>query len=143
MNKNKIIFIFKLFVVLICILLVVVAMKTPVKVEAQPLDIEVVDVKTGVIREVSAYNAGDPYQTDDTPCISASGDNVCQLLAQGQLICAANFVPLGTKLYVDNYGECTVLDRLNSRYINRVDIAMQAHEKERALKFGIQNLLVK
>jgi 3D (Asp-Asp-Asp) domain-containing protein len=112
----------------------------PIKAEA--LDIAVIDVKTGVIREVTAYTAGDPYTTDDTPCISASGDNICELLAKGQLICAANFVDLGTKLYVDNYGECTVLDRLNSRYTNRVDVAMQAHEKQRALNFGLQRLYV-
>jgi len=136
-TKIKIYFIFTLLT-----LLAILSLEKPIKAEAEPMDIEVIDVKTGVIREVSAYNAGDPYQTDDTPCISASGDNICQLLAQGQLICAANFVPLGTKLYIDNYGECTVLDRLNSRYTNRVDVAMQAHEKERALNFGLQKLYV-
>lgn len=94
------------------------------------------------LREVTAYNAGIPNQTDASPCISASGDNICKLLAQGEKICATNYVPLGTKLYIENYGECIVLDRMNSRFQNRVDIAMQAHEYERAVKFGKQNLEV-
>jgi 3D (Asp-Asp-Asp) domain-containing protein len=94
------------------------------------------------LREVTAYNAGIPAQTDASPCISASGDNICEMLARGEKICATNFVPLGTKLSIKNYGECTVLDRMNSRFKNRVDIAMEAHEYQRAVKFGLQTLEV-
>ncbi len=94
-------------------------------------------------REVTAYNAGDPYQCDNTPCISASGDNICQLLAQGQIIFASNEFPLGTKLYVEGIGEGIVLDRMNSRFKTRIDYAMQAHEKPRAIAFGLQVLFVK
>jgi 3D (Asp-Asp-Asp) domain-containing protein len=96
----------------------------------------------GVIREVTAYNAGDPSQTDSSPCISANGENICTALALGYKRCAANFVPFGTVLEIENYGECLVVDRMNSRYQNRVDIAMMADEKARAIKFGKQNLLV-
>lgn len=96
----------------------------------------------GVLREVSAYNAGIEAQTDDSPCISASGDDICSMLARGEKICATNFVPLGTKLYIKNYGTCIVLDRMNSRFKNRVDIAMRADEYDRAVKFGLQNLEV-
>lgn len=100
------------------------------------------ETKAKTIREVSAYNAGDPYQTDSSPCISASGDNICDLLEDGILVCAANFVPINSYLRIDNYGICKVLDRMNSRYPNGVDVAMKVTEKERAKQFGRQNLLV-
>lgn len=104
--------------------------------------VEVIDMSEGVLREVTAYNAGDPNQTDSSPCISASGDDICKLLDQGIKVCAANFVPLRTKLYIDKIGECVVLDRMNKRFTNRVDIAMKKDEKKRAIKFGKQNLKV-
>jgi len=100
-------------------------------------------VKSETIRTVTAYNAGDPSQTDDTPCISANGENLCDALAKGQKRCAANFVPLGSKLYVDKIGVCLVTDRTNKRYRNRVDVAMQKDEYHKALRFGRQNLHVK
>lgn len=96
----------------------------------------------GIIREVTMYNVGDPNQTDDSPCISANGENICNAVALGYKRCAANFVPLGTDLYIDNYGECKVTDRMNSRYKNRVDIAVSADEYQRAINFGLQHLLV-
>lgn len=113
------------------------------KVEHKPkIAVLPVSINKGIIREVTAYNVGDKNQTDSTPCVGASGDDLCQLLETGINICAANFVPLKTKLYVDKFGECLVLDRLNSRYQNRVDIAMKLNEKQRAINFGLQKLLV-
>ena len=100
-------------------------------------------VKSETIRIVTAYNAGDPRQTDDTPCISANGENLCEALAKGQKRCAANFVPLGSRLHVDKIGVCLVTDRTNKRYRNRVDIAMQKGEYLRARHFGRQKLHVK
>ena len=94
-------------------------------------------------RIVTAYNAGDPNQTDDTPCIDASNTDICQALDQGELRCAANFVKLGTKIHIDKIGTCLVTDRTNRRYKNRVDIAMKKDEKKKALRFGRQKLLVK
>ena len=96
-----------------------------------------------VVREVTAYNVGDRSQTDSTPCISASGENICRALKRGKKRCAANFVPFGTVLHIKGYGTCTVTDRMNRRYYNRVDIAMKPNEKERAIKFGKQKLYVK
>lgn len=96
----------------------------------------------GAIRTITAYNAGDPAQTDNSPCISASGDNICNLLAKGEKICAANFVKLGTKLKIEGLGVCTVLDRMNSRYPDRVDWAMEAHQKAEALKFNKKLLVI-
>ena len=100
-------------------------------------------VKSETIRIVTAYNAGDPKQTDNTPCISANGENLCKALAKGEKRCAANFVPLGSSLYVDKFGVCVVTDRTNKRYRNRVDIAMQKDEYRKARRFGRQKLHVK
>ena len=109
-------------------------------------DSEIVDNKLRVvgstIREVSAYNVGDPSQTDDTPCIAANGENICDALGKGYKRCAANFVPFGTTLHIDNYGDCLVTDRLASRFPNRVDIAMKLDEKARAINFGHQHLQI-
>jgi len=100
-------------------------------------------VKSETVRIVTAYNAGDPRQTDDTPCISANGENLCQALAAGKKRCAANFVPLGSRLHVATIGVCLVTDRTNKRYSNRVDIAMHKHEHHKALQFGRRRLKVK
>ena len=100
-------------------------------------------VRSETIRIVTAYNAGDPRQTDDTPCIAANGENICKALAKGKKRCAANFVPLGSHLHVDKVGVCLVTDRTNKRYRNRVDIAMQKDEYHKARQFGRQKLTVK
>ena len=100
-------------------------------------------VVSETIRIVTAYNAGDPNQNHGDPCISASGENLCQALAKGRRRCAANFVPLGTKLYVEKYGIFVVNDRTNRRYRNRVDIAMKLNEINKAKQFGKQKLNVK
>ena len=100
-------------------------------------------VVSETIRIVTAYNAGDPRQTDDTPCISANGENLCKALAAGKKRCAANFVPLGSRLHVDKVGVCLVTDRTHKRYSNRVDIAMNRHEHHKARQFGRQKLKVK
>ena len=94
------------------------------------------------IREVTAYNVGDPKQNHGNPCISANGENICAALNSGLKRCAANFVPFGTQLYIANYGICTVTDRMNRRYKNRVDIAMKVNEKDKALQFGLKKLKV-
>ena len=101
------------------------------------------EVVSETIRIVTAYNAGDPDQNHGDPCISASGENLCKALAKGQKRCAANFVPLGTKLYIDKYGIFVVSDRTNKRYRNRVDIAMRLDERHKAKQFGKKKLTVK
>jgi 3D (Asp-Asp-Asp) domain-containing protein len=90
------------------------------------------DTVSASIREVTAYNVGDPKQNHGNPCISANGENIC----------AANFVSFGTQLYIAHYGVCTVTDRMNRRYRNRVDIAMKVTEKDKALQFGLKKLKV-
>jgi 3D (Asp-Asp-Asp) domain-containing protein len=93
---------------------------------------------SGVVREVTAYNVGVKEQTNDEPCIGATGRNLCRLVARGRKICAANFVDPDTILQIEGYGECIVLDRMNRRFARRVDIAMGKDEVHRALEFGIQ-----
>jgi 3D (Asp-Asp-Asp) domain-containing protein len=94
------------------------------------------------IREVTAYNAGDIDQCSGDPCISASGENLCEVLEMGYNRCAANFVPLGTRLHIESLGEFVVSDRMHQRFSERVDIAMKLDEKERAKIFGVQRLRV-
>lgn len=108
---------------------------------AEAKEIEIVDVSTGVIREVTAYNSVE-WQTDSTPCIAADGTDICLRYQAGELICAANFVPLGTKIYVDHYGLCTVADRMNKKHPNRVDVFFDK-DVDRAISFGLQRLLIK
>lgn len=92
----------------------------------------------GLVREVTAYNVGMKRQTSDEPCIGATGQNLCRLVAQGLKICAANFVDPETILHIEGYGECVVLDRMNPRFAHRVDIAMRKDEVGKALEFGVQ-----
>ena len=99
------------------------------------------------VRQVTAYNVGDVYQNDSTPCTGAySRVDLCEELEKGVNVCAANFVPLHTmlRIYTDEGQsfECIVWDRMNSRYPNRVDIAMSYEEKIEARQFGLQRLTV-
>lgn len=89
-----------------------------------------------VKRKITAYNVGDPSQTDDTPCIGASNEDLCKLIDEGINVCAANFVELGTELEIGGLGTCYVLDRMNKRYTEEVDIAFPRDKKEEALFFG-------
>ena len=110
-------------------------------------NIAIYEVSSETIRTVTAYNVGDPNQTDDSPCIGAySKVNLCEEVAKGKNVCAANFVPLGTELLIEaengwNF-HCIVWDRMNERFGERVDIAMNLWEKDRALRFN-QKLKVK
>ena len=114
----------------------------------QQKELITIEVLEETIREVTAYNVGDVYQTDDSPCIGAySKVNLCEEVGRGRNVCASNFVPLGTKLLIEGANgwsfECIVWDRMNSRFTDRVDIAMNLWEKDRAIKFGLQRLSVK
>ena len=93
-------------------------------------------------RYITAYNVGVIAQTDKTPCVGASGHDLCDLVEQGVNICAANFVQLGTQLEIEGHGKCTVLDRMHSRFKYRVDIAMGPNEIAKAKEFGIKRLKV-
>ncbi|MFA6130802.1 MAG: hypothetical protein WC730_00870 [Patescibacteria group bacterium] len=85
---------------------------------------------------VTAYNSV-TWQTDSTPCIGAQGTDICSFLDEGSNTCAANFVPLGTKLHVEGLGTCVVRDRMNDRYYYRVDWYM-GEDITSAKQFGVQ-----
>jgi len=105
--------------------------------------VESVEIEMPKIRRITMYNAGDPNQTDNTPCISANGENVCTAVALGYGRCASNKDPFGTRLFVSGLGECIVTDRMNSRYDEgEVDWALPADQYKKAVAFGKQYLLV-
>lgn len=103
----------------------------------------VYEVISDKIRVVTAYNVGDPEQTWGDPCISASGEDLCTALNSGKKRCAANFVPIGTELFIENFGIYQVSDRMHRRFKNRVDIAMKRDELKKARVFGKKRLRVK
>lgn len=100
-------------------------------------------VVSTALRSVSAYNAGDVRQCDSDPCRAANGENICLALELGYKRCAANFVPFGTVLEIDGYGECLVTDRMNPRFNGAVDIAMKYNELDKAKQWGRRRLTVK
>jgi 3D (Asp-Asp-Asp) domain-containing protein len=85
---------------------------------------------------MTAYTS-DPAQTDDTPCITASGMDVCERNQED--VVAANFLPLGTRVRIPElYGDriFTVQDRMNARYDKRMDFWMK--DIKEARKFGLK-----
>lgn len=89
---------------------------------------------------VTAYNSV-PGQTDSTPCIGAQNTDICKYLEMGSNTCAANFVPLGTEIYVEGLGTCVVRDRMNARYTYRIDWYM-GMDVASARSFGVNTKTV-
>lgn len=90
-------------------------------------------------RIITAYTIGNPDETDNTPCIGAYNDNLCEL-AQTIRICASNEFEKGTILHIDGLFDCVVMDKMNSRFLKRIDIGFT--DRSEAIKFGKQDLLV-
>ncbi|MBI4713650.1 3D domain-containing protein [Candidatus Uhrbacteria bacterium] len=85
---------------------------------------------------LTAYTS-EPAQTDDTPCITASGLDVCERDIEN--VVAANFLPIGTRVRIPElYGERVfyVEDRMNERYYYKMDIWMK--QKSDAKIFGVK-----
>lgn len=85
---------------------------------------------------MTAYNS-EPGQTDNSPCITANGFNVCEHGEEDTI--AANFLKFGTKVRIPElFGDriFVVRDRMNKRHADRVDIWMK--NRNDALKFGIK-----
>ncbi|PIT90208.1 MAG: hypothetical protein COU22_03465 [Candidatus Komeilibacteria bacterium CG10_big_fil_rev_8_21_14_0_10_41_13] len=88
---------------------------------------------------VTSYNSH-PSQTDDSPCITASGLDVCERFKEGaEDIVATNFryLPFGTKIeFPDLYpGKVFIVeDRMNRRYTKTFDIWMSDYQTSR--EFG-------
>lgn len=89
---------------------------------------------------VTAYTS-DIAQTDDTPCITASGLDVCERGIEN--IIAANFLQIGTRVRIPElYGDRIfyVEDRMNERYYYKMDIWMK--EIADAKQFGVKYVTV-
>jgi len=85
---------------------------------------------------ITAYNS-EPNQTDDDPCTTANGFNVCQSAQEDTI--AANFLKFGTKVMIPElFGDrvFVVRDRMNKRHANRVDVWMKDYDD--AVHFGIK-----
>lgn len=92
------------------------------------------------VHAITAYNSL-PEQTNDQPCITANGFNVCEHGLEDTI--AANFLRFGTKVRIPElFGDriFVVRDRMNKRYPNRVDIWML--EKSDAIKFGLRRATI-
>jgi len=106
----------------------VVATSTPVKVPAK--------VIKESVHTLTAYNS-EAAQTDDTPCVTANGFDVCKHAVEDTI--AANFLPMGTKVKIPElFGEriFTVRDRMNVKHPNRVDVWMKSRQS--AVNFGVK-----
>ncbi|MBI4592217.1 3D domain-containing protein [Candidatus Uhrbacteria bacterium] len=89
---------------------------------------------------VTAYSS-DAAQTDETPCITASGLDVCARDMEN--VVAANFLPLGTRVKIPElYGDRVfyVEDRMNKRYDYKMDIWMK--DSGSAKRFGVQYVTI-
>ena len=85
---------------------------------------------------ITAYNS-EAGQTDNSPCITANGFNVCENGVEDTI--AANFLPFGAKVKIPGlFGDrvFVVRDRMNKRFSDRVDVWMI--EKPDAIKFGVK-----
>lgn len=89
---------------------------------------------------VTAYSST-VAETDDTPCIAASGYNLCQHDLENAVAC--NFLPFGSKIKfpeLDPDKIYTVVDRMHERYNSRIDIWKKSSTE--AKKFGKKYLTV-
>jgi len=88
---------------------------------------------------VTAYSSNED-ETDDSPCITSSGYNLCQHNKENVIAC--NFLPIGTKVRfpsLDPEKFYTVVDRMHERFNSRMDIWMTS--KAKAQKFGKKFLI--
>ena len=92
------------------------------------------------VHPMTAYNS-EPGQTDDSPCITANGFNVCEHGVEDTI--AANFLKFGTKVMIPElFGDRVfiVRDRMNKRYTDRVDIWMKSYDD--AIQFGLKRATI-
>ncbi len=94
------------------------------------------DIKFSKHIVITAYNS-EAGQTDNSPCITANGFNVCDYGVEDTI--AANFLTFGTKVKIPElFGDrvFVVRDRMNKRFSNRVDVWMI--ERPDAVNFGVK-----
>jgi 3D (Asp-Asp-Asp) domain-containing protein len=89
-----------------------------------------------VTATVTGFNTVEA-QTDNTPCVSASGDNIC---GRRDVVACPSRVPLGTWVEINERRyEC--LDRTASKYDGRFDISFDK-DVEAALNWGRRDVKV-
>jgi len=89
---------------------------------------------------VTAYSST-IKETDNTPCIAASGYNLCEHDLENVVAC--NFLPFGTKVKFPELNRdkvYTVVDRMHERYNSRLDIWKK--NRDDAKSFGKKYLTV-
>jgi 3D (Asp-Asp-Asp) domain-containing protein len=109
-----------------------VASSTPTS-TASSTPVKVIRTSSHVI---TAYNS-EVSQTDDDPCTTANGYNLCKNNKEDSI--AANFLKFGTKVRIPElFGDkvFVVRDRMNARHATRVDVWMKNHSD--AIKFGVK-----
>lgn len=94
---------------------------------------------------VTAYNSL-PGQTDSTPCITASGLNVCERNAEDVIATNFSHLPFGTKIRLPElFGDkiFIVEDRMNRRYWQTADIWMKNYQaaKNFGKKYTVMEIL--
>ncbi|MFA6428818.1 MAG: hypothetical protein WCW02_04795 [Candidatus Buchananbacteria bacterium] len=115
-----------------------------VRVEAQPEKVRVQPQPQPkkVFKVVATAYSSSVEETDNTPCITANGFDVCENNEVN--VVAANFLPFGTKIKIPElYGEkfLVVQDRMNARYkTGRIDIWHPS--KDEAVHFGVKVLQI-
>ena len=106
---------------------------TPITATTATTSPKVIRTSTHVI---TAYNS-EVNQTDDDPCTTANGYNLCKNNQEDSI--AANFLKFGTKVRIpDLFGDrvFVVRDRMNTRHATRVDVWMKNHSQ--AINFGVK-----
>lgn len=82
-------------------------------------------------------------ETDSTPEIGATGENIWHLYQKGINTCASNDLPFGTKVTVPNLGTCIIKDRMNRRYTGKGHLDWYlGYATNDALKYGKRNVQV-
>lgn len=91
---------------------------------------------------ITAYTSR-AQETDATPEVGATGENLWILYQQGKNSCASNDYVFGTRLLIPGLGDCTVRDRMNRRYTGTGHIDFYfGYSTSQALKFGSKKLQV-
>lgn len=85
-----------------------------------------------IVMEATAYTADDPGNSG----ITAGG----HYLTRGLVSVDPSVIPLGTRLYIEGYGEAIADDTGGAIVGNRIDLGMDSRDE--ALNFGRQDVVV-
>jgi 3D (Asp-Asp-Asp) domain-containing protein len=92
----------------------------------------------------TAYNSL-PGQTDSTPWIAAWGDRLSpdmKVIAVSRDLLGEGWLARGTRVRIEGLeGEYTVLDKMNARFSNRIDVYMGS-DLESARRWGVREVQI-